>query len=161
MSRKSHSRNFVSCGTPDMISAHLERHSLASLTTCCLFVLLSVREKVNHPALDEERHGKERDPLSWDMMVHEVENLAVVKWGNSECASCSVSCLGSRMHHRDERMVRGILPNWDQGSFCFLYKALNRCVVGSVRTSAYTFRILLPMPSGPGALDWWRFFQLL
>ena len=45
------------------------------------------------------------------------------------------------------------------GSFCSLYKALSRCVIGSVRTLVYFLRIQLPMSSGPGALDVLRFFD--
>lgn len=45
-----------------------------------------------------------------------------------------------------------------RGSFCSLYDALSWCVIGSARTSAYSLRIQLPMPSGPGALDGLRFF---
>ena len=45
------------------------------------------------------------------------------------------------------------------GSFCSLYEALSRCVIGSVRTLVYFLRIQLPMSSGPGAIDVLRFFN--
>ena len=46
-----------------------------------------------------------------------------------------------------------------RGSFCSLYEALSRCVIGSVRTLVYFLRIQLPMSSGPGAIDVLRFFN--
>ena len=46
-----------------------------------------------------------------------------------------------------------------RGSFCSLYDVLSWCVIGSVRTSAYSLRIQLLMLPGPGALDGLRFFN--
>ena len=44
-------------------------------------------------------------------------------------------------------------------SSCPFYEALSWCVIGSARTSAYSLRIQLPIPLGPGALDGLRFFN--
>ena len=46
-----------------------------------------------------------------------------------------------------------------RGSFCSSYEALSWCVIGSARTSEYSLRIQVPMPSGPCAVDGLRFFN--
>ena len=41
-----------------------------------------------------------------------------------------------------------------------LHKAFSRWVIGTPRTSVYSFRIQLPMPSRPSAVDRLRVFNL-
>lgn len=61
---------------------------------------------------------------------------------------------------------RFLLGNWCyvglfscSGVASVLHKALSRWVIGTPRTSVYSFRIQLPMPSRPSAVDRLRVFN--